>query len=115
MVALNFKRRFADAVRDGTKIQTVRREGKRKPIVTGTQLQLYTGMRTRGCVKLRDAVCSGTSAISMTETSGFFLGGRWLESDEIEAFAKKDGFVDAASMFDFFNPPYDGWVIRWRA
>ena len=32
----------------------------------GTKLQLYTGQRTSNCVKLGDAVCTGTSAISIT-------------------------------------------------
>ena len=118
MVALNFNARFADAVKNGTKLQTVRREGKRKPIVTGTNIQLYTGQRTRNCVKLGDAVCTGTDSFSIGDDGWLFVGGRTLDQQETHDFAVRDGFDNTEEMLDFLvgyaDWPFDGWVIKWE-
>lgn len=43
MTALNFFPRFADAIRNGDKRQTIRPRGQRNPIRAGDPLSLYTG------------------------------------------------------------------------
>jgi len=62
MPALNFQARFADAVERGDKTQTIRAPRKR-PFKVGDNLYLYTGMRTKWCRKLLDAVCIGVDPI----------------------------------------------------
>lgn len=60
MVAYSFKPSFADLILGGEKRQTIRepRGGRGRHARVGEALQLYTGMRTRGCRKLGDATCS---------------------------------------------------------
>lgn len=54
MVAYNFQAQFADAVHRGFKRQTIRAPRKHGHVQAGAPVQLYTGMRTRGCRKLID-------------------------------------------------------------
>jgi len=116
MVAISFERRFAGAIATGKKRQTVRRERKR-PIATGDRLQLYTGMRTKSCRKLADAVCTGTEAITIDEGE-LFLGGRFLDAHDREGFAWADGFKNFDAMVAWFSQkaglPFEGRVIKWR-
>ena len=101
----------------GEKLQTVRRQRNRNPIVTGTVLQLYTGQRTKNARKLGDAIFTGTEAVEI-DRGMLFCGGRYLLADEREAFAKADGFEDYDRMTAWFASraglPFEGRVIRWR-
>lgn len=56
MPALNFQKQFADKIKNGEKLQTIRALRKR-PFVIGDVLYLYTGMRTKNCVKLGKTYC----------------------------------------------------------
>lgn len=89
--------------------------GKRRHARPGDALQLYTGMRTKACRKLRDAKC--TLAIAITISSdGVKIGSRNspLLSKSI---AKKDGFKDFAEMAAWFDKthglPFSGVLISW--
>ena len=120
MVALNFKKQFAEAVRSGVKRQTVRREGKRKLIITGTKLQLYTGQRTKDCVKLGDAVCTGTSAVYLDCMISGRCPSRRMplprRDEKNTSSPAQDGFKDEIEMLEFFDRAgltFDGWVIYW--
>ena len=66
MPALNFKKQFADKVERGEKRQTIRalRADGRNP-QPGQTLFLYTGMRTKSCRKLGEAVCSSVEQIDI--------------------------------------------------
>jgi hypothetical protein len=118
MVAYSFKAQFADAVAAGTKHQTIRANGKRRHARPGDKLQLYTGMRTKACRKLRDAVCHDACPILIERDKVFtfhpqeiFLG------DDLERLAKADGFKTWTEMRDFFETnhglPFSGTMIRW--
>lgn len=124
MVAINFKKQFADDVEDGHKKQTIRQKARCK---RGDQLQLYTGMRTKSCRKLRDTVCTAVIPVKICDTEMFLDGKRLLAGnaarDEYEDhdndFARADGFSGFTEMADFFRAeygelPFDGFVIRWR-
>ena len=117
MVAINFERRFVDAVVGGKKRQTVRRERKGRPIVAGDKLQLYTGLRTKGARKLADAVCTETAAVEI-DRGDLFLGGRFADAHDREGFAQADGFESYDAMASWFASkaglPFRGRVIRWR-
>lgn len=134
MVAYSFKAQFAEPIVTLAKRQTVRGVRKRhaRP---GEALQLYTGMRTRGCRKLldRDPVCIDVRPIVIDldvrhphVIKAIRLDGIDLSDDEIEAFAVADGFgsglVDGYArglMGDFWAKTHDwngflGVVIRWE-
>lgn len=120
MVAINFKKRYAEKVESGTKLMTIR---KTKRVKAGDKLQLYTGMRTKGCRKLRDAVCVAVDAVSITPYGPFFCQPGWWPKDK-NVFAECDGFQTYADMYEFFKSEYgldeddyffNGYAIMWNA
>ena len=111
MVAINFQKQFAAAIESGQKTQTIRAKARCKP---GDRLQLYTGMRTKGCRKLQDAVCTRVAAIKICE-EGIYLN----EQQEDDVFALRDGFSNYAEMAQWFRDrygalPFAGFLIQWR-
>jgi uncharacterized protein YqfB (UPF0267 family) len=121
MPALNFKKQFMPAVLDGRKTQTIRATRKH-PIKAGDMLYLYTGMRTKQCLRLRVTKCTKVTPIRIVTSacSGLVqLDGEWLTPDEIKRLAKNDGFQDGSEFLDFFadnhGPNFEGQLIEWRA
>lgn len=121
MVAINFKAQFADAVASGEKRQTIRKRGKQTP-QPGQMLQLYTGMRTKSCMWLRETPCLTVQEVVITDNSlinelVLTLDGERLLFTEARAIALADGFDSLASMRDFFKDlyglPFEGVLIRW--
>ena len=115
MVAYSFQGRFADAVQRGEKRQTIRANGKRRHAKPGDKLQLYTGMRTKACRKLRDAICDDACPI-LIDHNGVttFHPQEFLNPDMI---AKMDGFASWEEMRQWFETthglPFSGVMIRW--
>lgn len=101
MVAYGFKPFFEPQVATGLKRQTVRGQ-RRRHAYPGEAVQLYVGMRTRFCRKIvsPDPICTDTLPI-IIETSTLIdciiaaieINGRQLHRDEIEEFARADGFA----------------------
>ncbi len=59
---IGFKKQFAHLVESGEKTQTVRSFPKRVPRI-GETAYLYTGLRTKGCRKLGEAIIEGIERI----------------------------------------------------
>ena len=124
MVAINFQPNFADEVEWGKKRQTIRRAARCKP---GDALQLYTGMRTKQCRKLGDAICTRIRPVVIRDTE-MLLDGRIVFAgdarrddlgDHDNDFARKDGFEGFMEMAEWFQArygalPFEGVVIEWR-
>lgn len=68
MPALNYQKRFAPLVESGKKKHTIRacRKDGRDPR-PGEVLYQYTGMRTKGCRKLREDICRVVWPVYMDE------------------------------------------------
>ncbi len=118
MVAFNFKAQFADDVASGKKRQTIRRTLRAVP---GDKLQLYTGMRTKGCRKLRDAVCTACQEITIQDRSYYLvvrLDGDLLPTERARELARADGFESLSAFADFFAEqyglPFHGYLTRWE-
>lgn len=97
MVAYGFKKFFAPQIIAGIKRQTVRADRNRHARV-GEALQLYQGMRTRHCVRIiPDVPCIGVDHIvierEVVKIAGIEINGVRLSHDEIEQFARDDGFA----------------------
>lgn len=111
MVAFSFQKQFAEPIIAGTKRQTIRARARAKP---GDRLQLYTGMRTKACRKIGDAVCRAIYPIILTipdhhiriEQSPRAI--QYTSILQAEAFARMDGFADWAAMAAFFAKHYPG-------
>lgn len=123
MVSYNFQKQFADDVEYGIKTQTIRQKERAKK---GDRLQLYTGMRTKSCRKLTDAICTDVKPI-MIDAMGITISGRRLLAgsayrDEAEDrdndFAKKDGFEGFSELAEWFSNryglPFHGFITYWR-
>lgn len=129
MTAYNFKAQFATDVKSGKKLQTIRKVGKRKPPKAGSELQLYTGMRTKNCRLLARAVCTSVRPVQIDtrlmlvllyagdQCPPLKIDGQWLVD-----LAKADGFASVEEFFLFFESqchPHDqgvlfGHLISWR-
>lgn len=117
MPALNFKKQFAECVKNGKKKQTIR--AKRKfPIKEGDILYLYTGMRTKNCTKLKQVVCYHVHNIEIRKTGDVLVDGVKLNIGNTEVLARLDGFINFDEMYDFFRKTHGfrflGQIIHWR-
>lgn len=125
MPALNFQKRFAPAVEDGTKRQTIRayRKDGRDPQV-GQPLYLYTGMRTKACRKLGEAKCESVSHFIIARGFRQWVAMktvcnclRRFQGDSANRLARDDGFENFAEMCNWFEKthglPFRGLMIRW--
>ena len=106
------------------KRQTIRAHGKRRHARPGDELQLYCGMRTKGCFLIGKARCiaaeriviwTGPDTISILLEKGKLLGPRQLRD-----FARADGFDDARDMLEFWKEEHgapqkwEGVIVRWE-
>lgn len=115
-------------VESGDKCHTIRR-ARKYPIKKGEILQLYTGMRTKGCRHLFDTPCTAARPICID---------RWCLDDEIRVqviigdeilsdgaallLAQHDGFDDLNEFVNFFLPldrnnglgQFNGQLIEWN-
>lgn len=127
MVAYSFQKQFAEPIIAGTKRQTIRapRLGKTRHARPGDALQLYTGMRTKQCRKIGDAVCEGAHRFLLNIRDGHCAwsmpgGTRSAGPHMMDDFARSDGFADWSDMKAFFaehHPGVDmfeGILITWR-
>lgn len=129
MVALNFKPDFVIAIDGGQKRRTIRRVRKAGNPEPGKPLQLYTGLRTKACEKIRDATCTRVRPVTIDHT-GVILDGRNLYAGDSPAyqggpdaerydgdFARADGFDSFSGMAEFFEKqyglPFEGQLIEW--
>ncbi len=120
MPALNFKV-FIDKIESGEKCQTIRQQYKR-PIKPGDKLYLYTGMRTKNCRKLGEAVCDSVEEIRMYTWNKIVIDRKRGESiilpndnwtymsiEEMESLAKADGFNSFDDFSNWFCNQYKFW------
>ncbi|MHC2867939.1 hypothetical protein ACVIYH_009072 [Bradyrhizobium diazoefficiens] len=92
-------------------------------------MQLYTGMRTNSCEKIRDVTCTRVRPIEISHM-GIVLDGKPLIAGDAPAhlgapdaeqydgdFARADGFGNFGEMLDFFDRqyglPFEGQLIEW--
>lgn len=117
MRVIMFKDQFAPLVRDGVKLQTIR---KRANCVPGDVLSLrrWTGKPYRSKHEmLTEAVCIAVLKVSIDSCS-IELPGELLTVNRLrDRFAQLDGFYGWADMRDWFKVthglPFDGELIQW--
>lgn len=126
MVAYSFKSRFAVAIREGWKTQTIRK-GRARHARPGEMLQLFTGMRTAHCQRIcPDVRCTEVMRIVISfddegEIERIATDG--VPVRDLDAFAIQDGFIDASDMARFWRSEHGGLdgmefigvVIEWAA
>lgn len=114
---------FIDKILSGEKRQTIRRASQKwDNVKAGDKLTLYTGLQTKDCRKLGEAVIKNIDRIILHERD--LIGeitrdGEFpLTSWEMEMLAKNDGFGDVYDFWKFFDAhyperPIEMKVIRW--
>ncbi len=119
MPAINFTM-FIDKVESGEKTQTIRKHRKR-PIMIGDTLQLFTGMRTKECRRLGTGRCTGVEPIIMhgqgVQYTALNLMISKFQPEALNHFAKRDGFDSWADMAAWFHigwNPFKGDLIQWE-
>ncbi|MCI4661449.1 MAG: hypothetical protein MRY63_06450 [Neomegalonema sp.] len=122
MVAYNFKDQFVQPISLGIKRQTIRRASRRRHAAVGELVQLYTGMRTKGCRKIvaQDPVCVLSCSVAVSELGVELGAGDLLASgtDELQGFARLTGFSGWDEMLGFYGGLYgggfEGVLTRWE-
>lgn len=140
MVAYSFKKQFIEPILAGLgeidagavrpKRQTIRAFGKRRHARPGEAVQLYTAMRTKQCRKIGDARCVSVEGVLLkwSEWPSFctfdIKDGRRIGPtrpiEDMEEFARLDGFPDFAAMKKFWadehgGATFEGVLIKWEA
>lgn len=118
MTAYNFKSVFAEMVESNNKFQTIRRVRKGHNPIPGEILQLYQGMRTKACKKIKDVHCISVDKIWI-EYERININGKELNLDERNDLAYADGFHhNPKTLYEFFLKtygfPFEGILIRWE-
>lgn len=99
---------FIDKILSGEKRQTIRRSSpKWENVKAGEKLTLYTGLRTKECRKLGEAVVESITPITIDTDDSFVeihtpLGDFKLSYLDLEDLAGRDGFDDVRDFFTFF-------------
>lgn len=118
-----FKPQFAPLVEAGTKCQTVRPKPKRMPKPGDRiSLRVWTGNPYRSKQRvLRESEITAVETISLCDTGRellVYVNGHELHPEQINDFAKADGFKGGIEMFNWFEAthglPFDGVVIKWH-
>lgn len=114
MPILSFQKRFVPAIENGTKRQTIRPHRKR-PIHVLDKLYLYSGMRTKQCRKIMEAVCISADYVHIHYNEVWYAFGDVV--GDLDLFAQQDGFENFACMVTWFMKnhklPFYGQVIKW--
>ena len=117
MVAYNFMKSLAPLVEAGVKSHTIRnnnRNGRHAKV--GDKLQLYTGMRTKSCRKLRDTICLAIHEIKIENPAvRILIDSAWVElsASQVLQLAIADGFASIDEFFNYFTEPRDLVLIVW--
>lgn len=138
LVAYSFKKQFIEPIMAGLEIdapeirpkrQTIRAMGKRQHVRPGGVIQLYTAMRTKQCRKLGEARCVSVEGVLLkwSEWPSFctfdIQNGRRIGAtrpiEDMEEFARADGFIDFGEMKKFWaeehgGATFEGVLIKWE-
>lgn len=115
MPALNYQQRFADKVETRAKRSTIRATRKH-PFRVGDELFHYTGMRTRSCRKLGQAICTSVQGICIKSNGTISIDGQALYRPSAEKIAVGDGFETLEQFVEFFcqgGAEFHGQYIQW--
>ena len=114
MPAYNFQQRFAGLVEQRVKRGTIRAKRKARPRV-GQMAYCFTGMRTKQCRRLGAWRIDRVEDVKILR-EGVLLNGGALRAEDLDRFARMDGFLDWIHMRDWFEfmhgLPFSGdWVL----
>jgi hypothetical protein len=119
MRVILFQNRFAEPVRSGAKIQTIRGKARCK---AGDMLSLrrWTGKPYRSKQEiLREASCRAVYQVKIVKQAIMFDGVIYDKPQTLQSFAVLDGFNSWPEMVNWFSEthglPFHGELITWGA
>jgi len=116
MPAFNFQEAFASDVESEAKQQTIRARRRTRPRV-GQTAYCFAGMRTAKCRRLGAWPIVAVVDVRI-DTEGVLLNGAALRAEDLDAFARADGFGHWDGMRDWFRSthgfPFHGDLVMWR-
>ena len=111
MPVLKYHREYEQAVRDGTKRQTIRRRGKVAAVGEPLHHQDHAGR------PMRTDPCTGLRALAVIGTHEWILDGQHIGIDQRNAIAQADGFENycacAKALRRIYGLPLDAQIISW--
>ncbi len=121
MPAYNFQQRFMPAILSGIKRSTIRARRKdRRDAKPGQTLYLFTGMRTKKCLRLGKSVCKSVEPINVIQRKAYFsirVRGRTLIPPQLTDLWVTEGFRSLDDMLRWFRsahgPNFTGLLIKW--
>ena len=110
---------FAYKIFQGTKIHSIREDAndrwKERNII-----HMAHGVRTKNYRCFKKDTCNGIQIIEIeyVGTSSYLdaevkIDGRILSKNEIDIFAKNDGFYSTNDFFEWFSSNFKGKIIHW--
>ncbi len=115
MPAFNFQVAFASYVESEAKRQTIRAKRRQRPRV-GQTAYCFAGMRTRKCRRLGAWPIRAVADVRIDE-AGVILNGSPLVAEDLDAFARADGFGHWPEMLNWFRSthglPFHGDLVMW--
>lgn len=129
MVAYSFRPLFVDAIRNGSKRQTIRapRLGRSRHARPGEELQLFTGQRTKHCRLIGRATCQSVASIRLGFENEIvsIIGGApgqvcYSSYRDLDMFARMDGFASWRDLVTFWRATnhaggaWEGDIIFWH-
>lgn len=133
MPLLNFQKQFASGVRasvdEAYKLRskekpkrTTIRAMRKRPFKKGDKLYLYTGLKTKNCHKLGEAICTKAELCKMDYKDSeltISMDDRKLTWEEIIRLANIDGFSAVYDFIKWFQDnygfPFIGQRITWKS
>lgn len=116
MPSFNFRTRFAESVKLGTKRQTIRATRKHRPRV-GQVAHCFVGLRTQKCRPLGQWRIVEVVAVQIS-TRGVSVNGKTVPPKKLDRFAQADGFSNWREMRTWFEDvhglPFAGDLVRWE-
>lgn len=109
---------FIDKILSGEKRQTIRRASpKWENVKVGDKLTLYTGLRTKQCRKLGEAVVESITPIALVPMEEdcavkTALGNFLLRPFNLRILAFEDGFDSTFDFWNFFTEHYGNEIIN---
>ena len=116
MPAYNFQEAFASYVESEAKRQTIRAKRRHRPRVGQTAF-CFAGMRTRKCRRLGAWPIRAVADVRIDE-DGVILDGAALRAEDLDAFARADGFGHWDGMRNWVRAthrlPFHGDLVSWH-
>lgn len=120
-MVIGFKPAFVPKIEIGSKIHTVRDNER---FSNGTIMHMATGVRTKQYKCFKETICTGREKIVIipqgwikeqviSKIPKIIIEGRQLANYEVLNFIENDGFDTVESFVDWFDKPFNGFLIHW--